>query len=307
MRQPAPDRAGSTARAPGRCGRHAAWCCWCPAPAPGPRSRSPGATSRPSPATGSRPAPWPCPTTGSASFTRAAIRVRKAIRLTADLAGHRISVVGHSQGGALPVWAIKFWPGSARSVKDVVSLAGPFGGTQLGNELCTPGQCAVLAWQLRVGAHHVAALQHAPLPSGRRRAPSVTSLAGAYDEIVRPQPQASHLDGAVNIQLQDVCAADPSEHGVILGDPVGYALTLDALTPPRSRGPLPPARQHLPADVHPARRRGRLLPVLRERRPVHRRAGRPGPLGRRRAAGPGLRPPLGGLSQRWRLPCRPRP
>jgi triacylglycerol lipase len=44
--------------------------------------------------------------------------------------------------------------------------------------------------------------------------------------------------------LQDVCAADPSEHGIILGDPVAYALTRDALT---HRGPARPER--LPAST----------------------------------------------------------
>jgi hypothetical protein len=180
---------------------------------------------------------------GLGSFTRAAVRVRKAIRQTADLAGRRISVVGHSQGGALPAWALKFWPGVARRVDDVVSLAGPFGGTELGNELCSADRCAALAWQLRVGARTVAALQHAPLPTGPG-APDVTSLAGPYDEIVRPQPQASHLDGATNVVLNEVCAADPSEHGLILGDPVGYALAFDALTHP---GPADPAR--IPAST----------------------------------------------------------
>ena len=50
--------------------------------------------------------------------------------------------------------------------------------------------------------------------------------------------------GATNVMLQDVCAADPSEHGVILGDPVAYALALDALT---HRGPARPSR--LPATT----------------------------------------------------------
>lgn len=172
---------------------------------------------------------------GLASFTRAAVRVRKAIRATATLAGRRISVIGHSQGGALPVWAVKYWPAAARVVDDVVSLAGPFGGTQLGNELCLLSRCSPLAWQLRQGSRTVAALRNAPLPARV----SVTSLAGPYDEIVRPQPQASELPGAVNIVLNQVCPADPSEHGLILGDPVGWTLTLDALTHP---GPADAAR-----------------------------------------------------------------
>lgn len=177
------------------------------------------------------------------SFTRAATYVRAAVRKSSRLADRRIAVVGHSQGGALPVWAVKFWPGAAERVSDIVSLAGPFGGTALADELCLPGRCAALAWQLRQGARTVAALRRAPLPDGRR-APAVTSISSLYDEIVRPQPRASRLPGATNIVLQDVCAQDPSEHGIILGDPVGYALTLDALT---HRGPSRPAR--LPRDT----------------------------------------------------------
>lgn len=160
------------------------------------------------------------------SFTEAAPYVAAAIRTAARRADHRIAVVGHSQGGALPVWAVKFWPRLARHVSDVVSLAGPFGGTALADELCLPGRCAPLAWQLRQGSRTVAALRTAPLPARV----AVTSISTRYDEIVRPQPAASRLDGATNVLLQDVCAQDPSEHGLILGDPVAYALTLDALT-----------------------------------------------------------------------------
>ena len=39
--------------------------------------------------------------------------------------------------------------------------------------------------------------------------------------------------------LQDVCANDPAEHNLLLGDPLAYALAVDALTHP---GPADPAR-----------------------------------------------------------------
>ncbi|CAI9413959.1 lipase family alpha/beta hydrolase [Nocardioides sp. T2.26MG-1] len=160
------------------------------------------------------------------SFTAAAPYVATGIRVASRQAGGRIAVVGHSQGGALPVWAVTFWPGVAARVTDVVSLAGPFGGTALGNELCAAGRCAPLAWQLRQGSSTLAALRAAPLPEGV----AITSISSQYDEIVRPQPAASTLEGATNILLQDVCVQDPSEHGLILGDPVAYALALDAIT-----------------------------------------------------------------------------
>lgn len=175
------------------------------------------------------------PDTGLGSFTRAAVRVRKAIRLTWLLADHRIAVIGHSQGAALPVWAARFWKGSAKRVTDVVGLAGPFNGTQFANNLCAAGQCATLAWQLRQGSKHVAALRHAPLP----RRTSVTSIYSRYDEIVSPAENASHLPGAANFLLQHICVNDPSEHGLILGDPLAYALALDAIT---HRGPAKASR-----------------------------------------------------------------
>jgi pimeloyl-ACP methyl ester carboxylesterase len=180
------------------------------------------------------------PETGLGSLTRAALRVRKAIRLTHRLAGRRIAVIGHSQGAALPVWSVKFWKGSAKRVTDVVGLAGPFNGTQFANNLCASGECAPLAWQLRQGAEHIKALRGAPLP----KRVAVTSIYSRYDEIVSPAENASPLPGAANFLLQDICAHDPSEHGLILGDPLAYALARDAIT---HRGPA--VRRRLPGDV----------------------------------------------------------
>ena len=180
------------------------------------------------------------PDHGLGDFAVAAEYVVAGVRKASRRAGRPIAVIGYSQGGALPVWAAKFWPDVADRVTDLISLGGPFDGTQLGNELCAPEQCAPLAWQLRRGSDHVAALRNAPLPQGV----PVTSIFTQYDEIVRPQPEASSLPGATNVMLQDVCAADPSEHGIILGDPVAYALALDALT---HRGPARPSR--LPATT----------------------------------------------------------
>ena len=108
------------------------------------------------------------PDHGLGDFAVAAEYVVVAIRKAARLAGGPIAVVGHSQGGALPVWVLKFWPDLPAKVTDVVSLAGPMNGTQLANELCTPGRCAPLTWQLRQGSAHVTALQQAPLPLGSR-------------------------------------------------------------------------------------------------------------------------------------------
>jgi pimeloyl-ACP methyl ester carboxylesterase len=180
------------------------------------------------------------PHRATGSFTRAAEYVVFAARRAAQVSGRRIAIVGHSQGGALAVWVTKFWPDVARRTEDVVSIAGPLDGTALANELCTAGECAPLAWQLRRGARTVAAMRRAPLPENT----DITALATRYDEVVRPQPQVNRMRGARSIIVQDVCPADPVEHGLILGDPVTYALTLDAL---RHRGAARPAR--IPAST----------------------------------------------------------
>jgi triacylglycerol lipase len=173
-------------------------------------------------------------------FTVSAEYVVAAIRKASGLAGGQVAVVGYSQGGMLPVWALKFWPGLADKVTDVVGLGAPLHGTALADEDCAPGQCAPLAWQLRRESNHIAALRAAPLPAGV----DVTSVSTQYDEIVRPQPEASQMPGATHVLLQDVCAQDPSEHGLILGDPVAYALVLDALTHDGRADP-----DRLPADI----------------------------------------------------------
>ena len=172
-------------------------------------------------------------------FTVSAEYVVAAIRIAYRKAGRPIGVVGYSQGAMLPVWAIKFWPDLPAKVTDIVGLAGPYDGTHLGNELCASGQCAPLAWQLRQGSRHITALRNAPLPDV-----PVTSVFSRNDEIVRPQPEASTLPGATNVLLQDVCVLDPSEHGMMPGDPVADALALDALT---HAGPADPKR--IPADT----------------------------------------------------------
>jgi len=222
------------------CGQPAAWCSWSPAPGPTPEDTWSWSYEPALRADGFATCTVELPDHALGSFTEAAPYVVAAIRTASRRAGHPIAVVGHSQGGALPVWALAFWPGLAVRVTDVVSLAGPFGGTALANELCTAGRCAPLAWQLRQGSATLAALHAAPLPERV----AITSIAGLYDEIVRPQPAASRLEGAENVILQDVCVRDPSEHGLILGDPVAYALALDAIT---HAGPADVDR--LPADT----------------------------------------------------------
>ncbi len=181
------------------------------------------------------------PDRGLGSFTTSAEYVVHAIRRAHRLAGRPIAVVGHSQGGTLPAWALQFWPDLSRRIDDIVAIASPFRGTAFADELCAAERCTALAWQSSRGSRTIAALQRAPFPAGT----DLTSVATIHDEIVRPAPRVSRpLGPGTLVVAQDVCPADPVEHGLILGDPVTYAVTLDAI---RHRGPADPSR--LPASL----------------------------------------------------------
>jgi hypothetical protein len=50
------------------------------------------------------------------------------------------------------------------------------------------------------------------------------------DELITPQPYAGQGIGVHSILVQDICPGHVVEHGLMLGDPVGYALVIDAAT-----------------------------------------------------------------------------
>lgn len=175
------------------------------------------------------------PEYGLVSVIRSAEYVVAAARTAIERSQGPISIIGHSQGGQLAIWATRFWPDVAAGVHDVIALASPLEGTGLGNTLCVLRRCSPVAWQSRRGSQTVAALRRAPVPAGV----DTTAIATRYDEIVWPQPRVNNISGARSILLQSVCRNDPVEHNLILGDPLGYALAIDAIT---HAGPADPAR-----------------------------------------------------------------
>jgi len=166
-----------------------------------------------------------------------------AIRSMYQRAGRPIAILGGSQGGALPRWALRFWPDTRRLVEEHVGLAPPNHGGQAPAILCTPN-CAPALWQLRYHSNFMRALN-----SGQETFPglSYTEIYTHQDEIVTPafdDTGTSSLHGRggriTNVALQDICPAHLAEHvKAITYDAVGYALAIDALT---HDGPADPAR-----------------------------------------------------------------
>src|SRR4030088_1509521 len=71
---------------------------------------------------------WPyctieLPGNAMADIQLAGAYVVKAIRTMHARAGRRLDVVGHSQGGMVPRWALRFWPDTRAMVDDLVGLS----------------------------------------------------------------------------------------------------------------------------------------------------------------------------------------
>jgi triacylglycerol esterase/lipase EstA (alpha/beta hydrolase family) len=162
-----------------------------------------------------------------------------AVREIAARSGDRVDVIGVSQGGIEPRWAIKWWPDVQTSVDDDVMLASPNHGVQW--RLPPEFPCMPACWQMANGSNFIAALNAGDETPGDV---SYTSIYSSFDFVVTPPEETSPLDGASNILIQDVCPMRPVDHNNMSGDAVTYAIALDALTHP---GPADPAR--IPAST----------------------------------------------------------
>ena len=178
----------------------------------------------------------------------AAEHVVSAIREVHRRSGRRVSLLGHSQGGMIGRWALRFWPDTRPLVDDVIGMAPSNHGTVDSQVLCQ-AQCPPAFWQQAAGSRFTEALN-----SGAETFAGIsyTSIYTRTDEVVVPNLDdtgSSSLRtgrGAItNVALQELCPTAVTEHlGIGTYDPVAYALVVDAL---RHRGPASPAR--VPAGV----------------------------------------------------------
>ncbi len=157
-----------------------------------------------------------------------------AIRTVAARRHGRIDVVGHSQGATLAVTALKFWPDLPGLVEDYIGLAPTFNVGATGEVMCQR-PCSAPFQQRRAGSRYFAGIRSHALPPG----PSYTTIATLTDEIATPEPEASRLDGATNVVLQERCPAKVVDHFALVTDGSVFALVLDGLT---HAGPVDPAR-----------------------------------------------------------------
>jgi triacylglycerol esterase/lipase EstA (alpha/beta hydrolase family) len=186
--------------------------------------------------------------------------VVSALRTMSRRSGHTVDVVGWSQGGMVPRWALRFWPDTRPLVDDLIGLSPSNHGTVDADATCQ-GDCTPANHQQASQARFIAAV------NSRAETFAGVDYTVAYthdDEIVVPNtgpaPSSALRTGAgriANIALQDVCPANTADHFAIGSyDPVGYAIVVDALTHAgpavRSRIPLTVCAQLYQPGVNPA-------------------------------------------------------
>jgi triacylglycerol lipase len=148
----------------------------------------------------------------------------------------KVSLVGHSQGGMMPRWYIKFLGGAAK-VDDLVGLAPSNHGTTNPGAFVAGATFCPACDQQRAGSPFLQQLNAGDETPGNV---SYTVVETRYDEVVTPFTSAFLAPGpnTANILLQDACPNEVIDHHLIPHSALAIRWTLQALG---RRGPADPA------------------------------------------------------------------
>ncbi len=155
----------------------------------------------------------------------------------------KVDIVGHSQGGMMPRWYMRF-DGGASKVHTLVGLAPSNHGTTV-NGLFTiaehiPGATAFLGFCQACEEQAAGSPFIAKLNAGKETLAGVhyTNIESANDEVVTPYTSAFLSGPAVtNITLQAQCLLDQGEHLSMPYDHIADADVLTALDPAHPQHP----------------------------------------------------------------------
>jgi triacylglycerol lipase len=150
-------------------------------------------------------------------------------RVLAATHASRVSIVGHSQGGMMPRYYLKFLGGTAK-VDKLIGLAPSNHGTTLA--LAQPigqyGDCPACLEQV-VGSPFLTNLNAGDQTPGPV---DYTVIESSHDEIVTPYQSAflpMEAGRVTNVLVQDACPADLSEHVTLPYDPAAIQWVVNAL------------------------------------------------------------------------------
>ena len=154
-------------------------------------------------------------------------------KVLAATGAQKVSMVGHSQGGMMPRYYIKFLGGKPK-VDDLVGLVPSnhgTGDTGPDNPITGPllQMLCPACLQQSAGSAFLTKLNAGDETPGKV---SYTQITTRYDEVVTPYLSAYLAPGprTTNITLQDLCPSDLSEHVTIPTDSVAIQIVMNALT-----------------------------------------------------------------------------
>lgn len=185
------------------------------------------------------------PEKGMGDIAVSAEYITHSIRTIHERTGRQVDVLGHSQGGMSPRFALRFWPDLRAMVDDYVGFAPSNHGGLVVDAMCPPVVgCSPALHQQTFDSEFTQAVNSR---QETFEGISYTVIYTRLDEFIQPNLDDSGTsslrtgDGEItNIALQDVCPGSVSEHLLVgTSDPVAHALAMDALDNP---GPADPAR-----------------------------------------------------------------
>ena len=159
-----------------------------------------------------------------------------AVRKIAERSGSKVDVLGHSQGGLEPRWAVRWWPSLRTKVDDLVMIGTPNHGTVVADAAVQQTGAPPAAWQMRTTSRFIAALNSGDETPGPI---SYTSLYTLSDELVQPvvpTPTAA-VAGGRNLLVQDLCRGRVVDHVGLAYDAAVHDMVIDAFTHPGTADP----------------------------------------------------------------------
>jgi triacylglycerol esterase/lipase EstA (alpha/beta hydrolase family) len=162
-------------------------------------------------------------------------------KVLAATGASKVDIVGHSQGGMMPRYYLKFL-GGAPDVDKLIGLAPSNHGTTADGIAQLPGGDLVLGLGLGYAAQEQligsAFLQKLNAGGDTVPGPAYTVIETQYDEVVTPYTSA-FLSGpdVTNILLQDQCSVDTDDHLAISFDAIAMRDVLNALDPAHAVAP----------------------------------------------------------------------
>jgi triacylglycerol lipase len=174
---------------------------------------------------------------GTGDLTMQARALETTVRQLIASGAPSVDVVGYSAGGVVArLWAARY--GGSAQARRIVTLGSPHHGTEVADLAVqlAPERCPLACQQLAPDSDLLRSL-----PAGAIPGPEWVSLWTAKDDVVTP-PSSGRLEGAVDVELQSVCADDQVRHGGLPDDPLVAGLIIRAIAPTPLTSTPPPSQ-----------------------------------------------------------------